>query len=127
MRKDTQWHSAHVVSIADACEGVREIVLDPGTAARGFEVGSHLDFRVQLHGRADVRSYSLVGEPRADGHYQIAVRQMPDSRGGSRHMWTLQPGDVVEISPPSNNFALDEGGEEILLIAGGIGITPIIG
>ncbi|MGL6685497.1 oxidoreductase, partial [Xanthomonas hortorum pv. gardneri] len=34
MRKDTQWHRAHVVSIADACEGVREIVLDPGTAAR---------------------------------------------------------------------------------------------
>ena len=83
MRKDTQWHRAHVVSIADACEGVREIVLDPGTAARGFEVGSHLDFRVQLHGRADVRSYSLVGEPRADGHYQIAVRQMPDSRASS--------------------------------------------
>ncbi|OCG82430.1 ferredoxin reductase, partial [Xanthomonas euvesicatoria] len=127
MRKDTQWHRARVVSIADACPGVREIVLDPGAAARSFEVGSHVDFRVQLHGRDDVRSYSLVGEPRADGYYQIAVRQMPDSRGGSLHMWTLAPGDVVEMSPPSNNFALDESGEEILLIAGGIGITPIVG
>ncbi|MBV6810927.1 PDR/VanB family oxidoreductase [Xanthomonas campestris pv. pennamericanum] len=127
MRKDTQWHRARVVSIADACPGVREIVLDPGTAARSFEVGSHVDFHVQLHGRDDVRSYSLVGEPRADGYYQIAVRQMPDSRGGSLHMWTLAPGDVVEMSPPSNNFALDESGEEILLIAGGIGITPIVG
>lgn len=45
MRKDTQWHRARVVSIADACPGVREIVLDPGTAARSFEVGSHVDFR----------------------------------------------------------------------------------
>ncbi|OCG93761.1 diguanylate cyclase, partial [Xanthomonas euvesicatoria] len=45
----------------------------------------------------------------------------------SLHMWTLAPGDVVEMSPPSNNFALDESGEEILLIAGGIGITPIVG
>ncbi|WDJ97823.1 oxidoreductase [Xanthomonas campestris pv. incanae] len=127
MRKDTHWHHARVVSVADACQGVREIVLDPGANTRSFEVGSHLDFRLQLHGREDVRSYSLVGEPRADGYYQVAVRQMPESRGGSRHMWTLAPGDVVEISPPSNNFALDEAGEEILLIAGGIGVTPIVG
>ncbi|PPU77120.1 2Fe-2S iron-sulfur cluster-binding protein [Xanthomonas sp. NCPPB 1638] len=127
MRKDTQWHRARVVRIADLCEGVREIVFDPGPAARSFAVGSHLDFRVELQGRADVRSYSLVGEPRADGHYCIAVRQMPESRGGSRYMWTLQPGDAVEMSPPSNNFALDERGEHILLIAGGIGITPIVG
>ncbi|KAB7769681.1 PDR/VanB family oxidoreductase [Xanthomonas maliensis] len=127
MRKDTQWHPARVVRVADACAEVREIVLDPGPASRSFEVGSHLDIRLQLHGREDVRSYSLVGEPRADGHYHIAVRQMPDSRGGSRHMWTLAPGDEVQISPPSNNFALDESGEEILLIAGGIGVTPIIG
>jgi len=127
MRKDTRWHRARVVSTRDACLGVREILLDPGTAARSFDVGSHVNFRVQLHGREDVRSYSLVGEPRADGYYQIAVRQMPDSRGGSLHMWTLAPGDVVEMSAPNNNFALDESGEEILLIAGGIGITPIIG
>ncbi|KFA04807.1 phenoxybenzoate dioxygenase [Xanthomonas vasicola pv. musacearum NCPPB 2005] len=127
MRKDTQWHRGRVVSAADACPGVREIMLDPGTAARHFEVGSHVNFRVQLHGRDDVRSYSLVGEPRADGYFRIAVRQMPDSRGGSLHMWTLAPGDVVEMSPPNNNFPLDESGEEILLIAGGIGITPIIG
>lgn len=127
MRKDNQWYRAQVIAVADACDGVREIVLDAGAAARAFEVGSHLDFRLRIDGRQDTRSYSLVGEPAADGRYRIAVRRMPDSRGGSRHMWTLAPGDSVEVSAPSNNFPLDERGGEILLVAGGIGITPIVG
>lgn len=127
MRKDNQWSPLRVVAVADACDGVRELLLDPGEHARAFEVGSHLDFRLPLEGREDIRSYSLVGEPRADGRYRIAVRAMPDSRGGSRYMWTLRPGDTVQASAPSNNFALDDGAEEILLVAGGIGITPILG
>jgi vanillate O-demethylase ferredoxin subunit len=127
MRKDTQWYPVRVAAVADACDGVRELLLDPGAHARPFAVGSHLDFRLRLHGREDIRSYSLVGEPRADGHYLIAVRAMPDSRGGSRHMWTLAPGDMLEASAPSNNFALDERAAQILLVAGGIGITPILG
>jgi vanillate O-demethylase ferredoxin subunit len=127
MRKETQWYPARVVAVADACDGVRELLLDPGAHARPFAVGSHLDFRLRLNGREDIRSYSLVGEPRADGRYLIAVRAMPDSRGGSRHMWTLAPGDSIETSAPSNNFALDERAAEILLVAGGIGITPILG
>lgn len=127
MRKDNQWYPTRVIAAADACDGVREILLDAGAHARPFAVGSHLDFRLQLDGREDLRSYSLVGEPRADGRYLIAVRAMPDSRGGSRHMWTLAPGDVVEASAPSSNFALDESAAEILLVAGGIGITPIVG
>jgi ferredoxin-NADP reductase len=127
MRKDNHWYPARVVTVSDACDGVREILLDAGAHARSFTVGSHLDFRLQLHGREDVRSYSLVGEPRADGHYLIAVRAMPNSRGGSRHMWTLAAGDTIEVSAPSNNFPLDERAPEILLLAGGIGITPILG
>ncbi|MEE7561572.1 oxidoreductase, partial [Xanthomonas sp. Kuri4-2] len=127
MRKDTQWYRTEVVAVRELCDGVRELVLDAGDAARAFEVGSHLDFRLTLDGREALRSYSLVGEPADDGRYRIAVRRMPDSRSGSRHMWTLQPGDTLWASAPSNAFALDSQAPEILLVAGGIGITPLVG
>jgi ferredoxin-NADP reductase len=48
-------------------------------------------------------------------------------RGGSRYLHeNVRVGDIVEVSPPRNNFALDPGGERHLLIAGGIGIAPIM-
>ncbi|MBO9873390.1 MULTISPECIES: PDR/VanB family oxidoreductase [Xanthomonas] len=127
MRKDTQWTTARVVAVATPCQDVREIVLDPGRASRPFTVGSHLDVRVRIGDAWHERSYSLVGEPAADGHYRIAVRAVPDSRGGSRAMWALAPGDQLDISSPNNHFALDETAEHIVLVAGGIGITPILG
>ena len=50
----------------------------------------------------------------------------PKSRGGSRHIHTqLRPGQIIEVDPPLNNFVLDESAEHTVLIAGGIGITPI--
>ncbi|WP_045737733.1 PDR/VanB family oxidoreductase [Xanthomonas sp. MUS 060] len=127
MRKDTQWNTARIVAVATPCEQVREIVLDPGRAGRRFTVGSHIDVRVRIGDTVDVRSYSLVGEPTADGHYRIAVRAVVGSRGGSRAMWALAVGDTVEICAPNNQFALDENAAHIVLIAGGIGITAILG
>jgi vanillate O-demethylase ferredoxin subunit len=127
MRKDNNWHSLTVATVRTLGTSVREITFDADNGALPFSVGSHIDFRVMLDGREDIRSYSLVGEPNADRRYRVAVRAMPDSRGGSRFMWTLQPGDRIEASAPSNNFELDEASAEILLIAGGIGVTPIVG
>ena len=66
MRKDTHWHHARVVSVADACQGVREIVLDPGANTRSFEVGSHLDFRLQPRRLA---AYVDLGTGRRGGNF----------------------------------------------------------
>ncbi len=79
---------------------------------------------VQIAGRPDTRSYSVVG-PCTDGRYRIAVKRLPDSRGGSLYMHGLPPGAQLTISAPGNHFDLARGRPEYTLLAGGIGITPI--
>ena len=66
----------------------------------------------------------MVG-PCDDGLYRIAVKLLPDTRGGSAYMWSLVPGARLTISTPGNHFELGRGRPEYLLLAGGIGITPI--
>ena len=77
-----------------------------------------------IRARPDVRSYSIVG-PCGDGVYRIAVKLLKNTRGGSAYMWSLAPGARIVLSAPSNNFNLALGRPEYLLLAGGIGITPI--
>jgi vanillate O-demethylase ferredoxin subunit len=86
--------------------------------------GSNINLMVQIDGRPDVRSYSVVG-PCSDGIYRIAVKRLPDSRGGSAYMHGLRPGARLTISEPGNHFELARDRPEYLLLAGGIGITPI--
>jgi vanillate O-demethylase ferredoxin subunit len=86
--------------------------------------GSHIKVAVHIDGRPDVRSYSTVGLS-ADNVYRIAVKRLPDSRGGSAYMWRLPEGAHLTISAPGNHFPLSHGCAEYALVAGGIGITPI--
>ncbi len=86
--------------------------------------GAHLD--VHLPGGL-IRQYSLCDGPADDGCYTIAVKREAASRGGSAAMHdVVQPGDLLHISLPKNNFALDRSAKRSLLIAGGIGITPLL-
>jgi ferredoxin-NADP reductase len=124
------WTPATVVALRDLSPTVREIVLQPLGGARAWTVGAHL--RVQFvhadDGRVDERRYSLVGLPeQSGGRYRIAVKQALPSRGGSAFMWRLQVGDSLPLQHPRNHFELPLTAPQTLLIAGGIGITPIIG
>ncbi|WP_018687175.1 PDR/VanB family oxidoreductase [Actinokineospora enzanensis] len=84
--------------------------------------GAHID----LHLRADlIRQYSLCGDSSNRSHYQIAVLDSPDGRGGSRLVHALAEGDDVEISAPRNHFPLVDS-PNYLFLAGGIGITPLL-
>jgi ferredoxin-NADP reductase len=103
---------------------IRMIELAPDEGFAPPSPGSHIDFSVMIGERPDVRSYSVVG-PCADGIYRIAVKRLEASRGGSAYMWSLAPGARIAHSAPANHFSLSPGRPEYLLIAGGIGITPI--
>jgi ferredoxin-NADP reductase len=119
-----EWRSAQLRAIHDLTPDIRlfEIVLSGALVAP--TPGSHFNIVVDINGRADVRSYSAVG-PCTDGVYRIAVKRLGDSRGGSAFMWRLRPGSQLTVSTPGNHFDLSQGSEEYLLLAGGIGITPI--
>ena len=102
-----------------------ELVPADGGALPAFVAGSHID--VHTPG-GPVRQYSLSTAPGDHSHYRIAVKKEPESRGGSKAMHeTLNEGDLLSISVPRNNFALVPAAKHHLLIAGGIGITPLLG
>jgi vanillate O-demethylase ferredoxin subunit len=118
---------AQVVALRDVTPTVREFELRPDDgAAASYEPGAHLQVQVMTaQGRAQTRSYSLVGE--GDGQrWRIAVKRLDDGRGGSLAMWRLAVGDRLQVSAPQNHFALDLSAPGYLLVAGGIGITPLV-
>ncbi|WP_334040567.1 PDR/VanB family oxidoreductase [Burkholderia ambifaria] len=88
-----------------------------------FSAGAHIDVFL---GNDLVRQYSLCNAPSDRSHYQIGVLLEPNSRGGSRAMHNLAEGQLIEISEPKNHFPLIAGARRSVLMAGGIGITPIL-
>jgi vanillate O-demethylase ferredoxin subunit len=111
----------------DVASDVRMIEIEPAGAPRRYPTGAHLDIAVVVDELPDIRSYSLVGEHPVDGAYRIAVKDVEDSRGGSGFVRALEPGTEVDISEPQSHFEVQYGRPEYLLIAGGIGITPLVG
>lgn len=89
--------------------------------------GSHLDVAVALGDRTERRSYSLVDLGHRDGLFRICVRRRDAGRGGSTYMHTLSVGDIIETSEPIDGFPLSPGDAPTLLVAGGIGVTPLTG
>lgn len=127
MRFAEHWSWCSVEAISDLTPDIREIMLRPdGGVAASYPVGSHITVSLLIDGQPQTRSYSLIGD-RAVDVYRIAVRRAPDSRGGSLKMWTLQSGARLEISSPSSLFDIDWSRRNYCLIAGGIGVTPIVG
>lgn len=82
--------------------------------------------RVRCDGREEQRRYSLLDLGRDDGLYRIAVKRVDAGLGGSRHMWSLRAGDGVAITGPQEAFALGLEAPAYLLLAGGIGVTPML-
>jgi ferredoxin-NADP reductase len=122
------WTGARVLATRDLSPTVREITLDAGAASPRWTVGSHVRVQVVLpDGREAERRYSLVGLPEPGAPWRIAVKRVPASRGGSAFMATLQAGDVLGVQPPANLFELPPQPRPTLLVAAGIGITPMLG
>jgi dimethylamine monooxygenase subunit B len=127
MRFAHKWTRCTVHATRDVTSAIREFVLRPeATAVENYAIGSHVNVGVLIDGRPETRCYSLVGGFNPDG-YRIAVRRAPDSRGGSNYMWTLKPGARIEVSSPASLLEIDWSKKSYCLIAGGIGITPILG
>ncbi len=98
-----------------------------GEPLPAFSAGSHIIVVMHTPARAHRNPYSLLGSPRCLDRYEIAVRRMEQSRGGSHYLHDLvQVGSRLEIAHPVNLFGLDKIARRHLLIAGGVGITPIL-
>ncbi|MGJ7530733.1 PDR/VanB family oxidoreductase [Variovorax sp. GB1P17] len=109
-----------------------ELRAPEGRPLPNFEPGSHIRVQVRLtDGATDWRHYSLINfEPAASRaanphQYTVAVRLEESGRGGSKFMHGLQAGDTLNVEAPRNEFPLHDHGGTTILVAGGIGVTPL--
>lgn len=101
-----------------------ELVAADGAPLPPFEAGAHIDLHLP---NGLIRQYSLCNDPRERHRYRITVLRDAASRGGSQAVHELlRIGQRLRISAPRNLFALDEQAPRSLLLAGGIGITPLL-
>lgn len=115
-----------IVEKRPEAEGIcsMRLVRTDGEPLPAFTAGAHVD--LLLPGGL-MRQYSLCGDPADRDAYRLAVLREPASRGGSSAVHdVLATGDLVEISEPRNHFTLVEEVPVSLLVAGGIGITPLL-
>src|SRR5258708_5705244 len=89
-----------------------------------FTAGAHIDVELP---NGITRSYSLLNSPSERHRYVLGVALDRASRGGSRYFHEhIGLGQVVKACAPRNLFPLDESAPHTILLAGGIGITPMI-
>ncbi|QGZ29065.1 PDR/VanB family oxidoreductase [Stutzerimonas stutzeri] len=118
--------SLRVERIESLTPRIRRLLLasEGGQALPSFLPGAHIELHVPGE-RPMQRAYSLVNLP-GENYYEIAVQLEQPSTGGSRWVHGLQEGQSLKVEAPKNHFPLSEMAKDALLIAGGIGITPIL-
>ena len=115
-----------VQSITYQAQGINtfELVDPQGGALPHFTAGAHIDVLLE---NGLIRQYSLANDPRETHRYIIGVLHEPEGRGGSAAMHaTVRVGQLLKISPPRNHFPLADDAKFHLLLAGGIGVTPMM-
>ncbi|MNF84969.1 Phthalate dioxygenase reductase [compost metagenome] len=115
-----------VNKVTDEAEAIRsfELVCPDGDLLPRFAAGAHIDVHTP---EGATRQYSLLNDERERHRYVIAVLREEEGRGGSRWMHdVVEAGMRVRIGAPRNAFPLEACSAPIILIAGGIGITPLL-
>ncbi len=125
--------------VVDTCQLnplIRQLRLQAqdGAALPGYSAGAHIRVQVRLpDGASDWRHYSLINlssdvdTGTTVNEYRIAVRLEEQGHGGSKFMHRgVNVGDLLTIEIPKNDFPLDHGPRCAVLLAGGIGITPLV-
>lgn len=124
--RQSTWQAARLSRLQRRSSRVIVVELAPASDVPlvGFTAGAHVDLALP-DGR--VRSYSLMNPPQHASCYQLGILRVAEGRGGSHYLHTqLREGDALQVSLPRNAFPLHERAENSVLIAGGIGITPLL-
>lgn len=116
-----------IIAVEQVARNIKSFTLEPSDENKilpEFTAGSHIDVFLPS---GKVRSYSCLNPPYDKNKYQIAVKLDPNGKGGSIEMHEhISVGDTLKISHPKNKFVLYENVQKYILIAGGIGITPLL-
>ena len=122
-----------VREIRDEAQGIKSFHLAPedGQPIADFEPGQYIGVKVSVPGHEydEIRQYSLSNAP-GQGHYRITVKAegTPPGHTGkvSHHLHDARPGDRVWVQPPTGDFTVKRPDRRMALIAGGVGLTPLL-
>ncbi|NDP48151.1 MAG: NO-inducible flavohemoprotein [Sulfuriferula multivorans] len=122
-----------ISDIRDEASGIKSVYLqaEDGQPIADFEPGQYLGIKVKVPGHEydEIRQYSLSNAP-GKNHYRITVKaeSMPPNHEGkvSNFLHSAQSGDQVWVQPPTGVFTIKHSDRELVLIAGGVGITPLL-
>ena len=123
---NTELLQARIRTLRYEAQGIISVELVPadGASFPAFTAGAHVDLHLP---NGLTRSYSLLNSPDEPNRYVLGVLSDRNSRGGSRYVHeNFRCGMTLPIGKPRNAFPLDEDAEASVLVAGGIGITPIL-
>ncbi|MBN9178232.1 MAG: oxidoreductase [Microbacterium sp.] len=120
------WQRGTIATNRPLTPEIRRIEIEVEQPAR-VEPGAHVDVRLSIGGEPERRSYSIVDATPDGARIALSIYTSPVSRGGAHVMNALRPGDAIEITQPLNDFPLRPGAPRYELIAGGVGITAMLG
>ncbi|KGB93189.1 PDR/VanB family oxidoreductase [Burkholderia cepacia] len=119
-------HQVRIDALIDAAQDIRcfRVSRVDGQPFDAYEPGAHIDVTAPS---GITRQYSLCGDPDERGSYLFAVKKETRSRGGSRSLHDdVRVGAELSIGTPRNLFRLTDDASEHVLVAAGIGITPLL-
>lgn len=113
----------------ETAEGIcgLELVAQDGAPLGDVEPGAHVEFILERAGQPPmIRQYSMCNAPGENDAYVFGIKKEPSSRGGSLHLHALHEGSQLNLGATRNHFPLSPDARSHLLLAGGIGITPLL-
>jgi 3-ketosteroid 9alpha-monooxygenase subunit B len=126
MPEPTATHRVRVRQIARETEDACSVVLEPPVDADfSYRPGQFLTLRLPTAGGPVGRCYSLCSSPYVDDELRIAVKRVGEGLGSNWILDALQVGAQIECLPPSGVFTPKSLDDDLLLFAGGSGITPV--
>ena len=123
------YHDLRVGRVIRETADASSIVFDvPASLAHLFEYqsGQFLTLQIPHAGKALYRCYSLASSPAVETEHKVTVKRVADGRISNWLNDNLKAGDVVKVLPPAGQFVLGQTDADLLLFAGGSGITPVI-
>ena len=123
------FHQLAVARVVEETSDAKSIVLDvPARLAEAmkYRAGQFLTLEVEVGGERLRRCYSLASSPDCDHEHKITVKR---TQGGKVSNWLndrVRAGDTLSVMAPEGRFVLDASDGDVLLFAGGSGITPVI-
>jgi len=115
---------ARLIESFEIAPEVRHFVFDaPNVSKLDFQAGQFVSFTHSIHEKNITRAYSIASAPSDGNRFELCLNLVQEGKF-SRHLFEMQPGDVVEMRPPLGQFVIRHPERGAVLIATGTGIAP---